>query len=52
MFTIKAFLFAALVAVASAFAPIARGMFFHVEYAKIDENNHFAKKLTFVSCLP
>ena len=33
MFSFRAYLLAVLVAVASAFAPIARGMFFHEVYA-------------------
>ena len=49
MFSVRAYLLAVLVAVASAFAPIARGMFFHAECAKIDEKTISAKLLTFVS---
>ena len=52
MFSVRAYLLAVLVAVASAFAPIARGMFFHAGCAKIDEKTISSKLLTFVSFFP
>jgi len=49
MFSFRAYIIAIFVSVASAFAPIARGMFFHDFCAKIDEKTTSALLLTFVS---